>query len=119
MCWDGAIASSEATSPHKASLAAGMLRIYLLCWWAYALLPTEEPAQTENHPSDNLEGRGKKEASATLLAGSIVRTVRGYLEPWVMLRRYCRAYSAKPPPPQPKALLERVFSGQGLYLYVH
>jgi hypothetical protein len=36
-----------------------------------------------------------------------------------MLTRYWRAYSAKPPPQQLKALLERVFSGQGLYLYVH
>jgi SRSO17 transposase len=46
---------------------------FTFCWWAYGLLPTEEePAQTENHPSaDKLEGRGKKEASATLLAGSI------------------------------------------------
>jgi SRSO17 transposase len=46
---------------------------FTFCWWAYGLLPTEEePAQTENHPSaDNSEGRGKKEASAILLAGSI------------------------------------------------
>jgi hypothetical protein len=46
---------------------------FTFCWWAYGRLPTEEePAQTENHPSaDDSEGRGKKEASASLLAGGI------------------------------------------------
>jgi len=32
--------------------------------------------------------------------------------------RYWRAYSEKPPPKELEALLERVFSGRGLYLYV-
>lgn len=46
---------------------------FSFCWWAYGRLPTEEePAQRENRPSaDNSEGRGEKEASATLLAGGI------------------------------------------------
>jgi hypothetical protein len=48
-----------------------------------------------------------------------LRVVRGWLEPYVMLRRYWRAFSAMPPPPELKALLEWVFSGRGLYLYVH
>lgn len=46
-----------------------------------------------------------------------LRTVRVWLEPWVMLRRYCRAFSNLPPPPELRVLLERVFSGRGLYLY--
>jgi hypothetical protein len=36
-----------------------------------------------------------------------------------MLNRYWRAFCGKPPPPELEALLERVFSGRGLYLYVH
>jgi hypothetical protein len=46
---------------------------FTFCWWAYGRLPTEEePAQREKHPSaENSEGRGKKEASASLLAGGI------------------------------------------------
>jgi len=47
-----------------------------------------------------------------------LRAVRGWLEPWVMLWRYWRAFSNKPPPPELRALLDRVFSGRGLYLNV-
>jgi hypothetical protein len=35
-----------------------------------------------------------------------------------MLWRYWRAFSGMPPPKEPKALLEKVFSGKGLYLNV-
>jgi hypothetical protein len=35
----------------------------------------------------------------------------------VMLWRYWRAFSDLPPPAGLRALLERVFSGRGLYLY--
>ncbi len=34
-----------------------------------------------------------------------------------MLRRYWKAFSDLPPPLELKTLLERVFSGRGLYLY--
>jgi hypothetical protein len=34
-----------------------------------------------------------------------------------MLNRYWRAFSGMPPPLELEALLERVFSGKGLYLY--
>ena len=46
-----------------------------------------------------------------------LRAVRGWLEPWIMLWRYWRAFSGMPPPKELKALLERVFSGRGIYLY--
>jgi hypothetical protein len=35
-----------------------------------------------------------------------------------MLCRYWKAFTAKDPPEELGALLERVFSGEGLYLYV-
>jgi hypothetical protein len=44
--------------------------------------------------------------------------VRGWLEPWVMLWRYWRAFCDLSPPPELRALLEQVFSGRELYLYV-
>jgi len=46
-----------------------------------------------------------------------LRAMRAWLEPWVMLWRYWKAFSDKPPPPELRVLLERVFSGRGLYLY--
>jgi hypothetical protein len=36
-----------------------------------------------------------------------------------MLNRYWRAFCGKPRPPELRALLDWVFSGRGLYLYVH
>jgi hypothetical protein len=44
--------------------------------------------------------------------------VRTWLEPYVMLMRYWKAYSEKDPPKELRRLLEWVFSGRGLYLYV-
>jgi hypothetical protein len=46
-----------------------------------------------------------------------LRGVRAWLEPYVMLMRYWRAFSDLPPPKELKALLEWVFSGRGLYFY--
>jgi hypothetical protein len=46
-----------------------------------------------------------------------LRKVRAWLEPWVMLWRYWKAFSDLPPPKELRALLERVFSGKGLCLY--
>ena len=47
-----------------------------------------------------------------------LRRVRAWLEPYIMLMRYWRAFTDKDPPEELRALLERVFSGEGLYLYV-
>jgi hypothetical protein len=60
------------------------------------------------------EGKGRHRASWP----EALRAVRGWLEPWVMLWRYWRAFSDLPPPPELRTLLEIVFSGRGLYLYV-
>jgi hypothetical protein len=77
----------------------------------------DEPVeQMDNDPRADPAGRGKKEAQ-DILAGAL-RAVRGWLEPWIMLRRYWRAFCGMPPPQELRALLDRVFSGRGLYLYV-
>jgi hypothetical protein len=48
-----------------------------------------------------------------------LRRVRSWLEPYVMLVRYWKAYSDLPPPKELQKLLERLFCGEGLYLYAH
>jgi hypothetical protein len=48
-----------------------------------------------------------------------LRKIRSWLQPYVMLLRYWRAYTELPPPKEFQALLGRLFSAEGLYLYVH
>ena len=94
---------------------------FSFCWWAYGRLPTpspEEPAKCteEDLPAESVE-RGKKETQGVVAGG--VEGGEGWLEPYVMLGRYWKAYTDLPPPLELRALLESVFSGEGLYLYVH
>src|SRR5215213_9834222 len=97
-----------------------MLCAFSFCWWAYGHLPTEEAIpETEDTPPTDVDAAGRGERRPKVSWPETLRAVRGWLEPWIMLRRYWRAFSGMPPPPQLKALLERVFSGRGLYLYVH
>jgi hypothetical protein len=94
-----------------------VLWAFSFCWWAYGRLPTEELAETENEPTTaEPAGRGKRKLGASW--PEVLRAVRGWLEPWIMLWRYWKAFSGMPPPWELSALLERVFSGRGLYLYV-
>jgi hypothetical protein len=44
---------------------------------------------------------------------------KGWLEPYVMLNRYLRAFYGRLPPKELEALLESVFSSRGVYLYVN
>jgi hypothetical protein len=88
------------------------------CWWAYDHLPTDELVETENDLPAESEGRGKRRRRVVSWPEAL-RMVRGWLEPWVMLRRYWKAYSDKPSPKELQKLLEWMFSGRGLYLYVH
>ena len=90
---------------------------FSFCWWAYGRLPIEEMTEPENDVPTESAGRGKRKPRVSW--PEALRSVRAWLEAWVILWRYWRAYSNLPPPPQLKALLERVFWGRGLYLYVH
>ncbi len=46
-----------------------------------------------------------------------LRAVRAWLEPWIMLRRYWRAWSEQPPPGPLQGLLDSLAHGQPLFLY--
>jgi hypothetical protein len=46
-----------------------------------------------------------------------LRQVRSWLEPWVLLTRWWRAWSAQPPPRALQTLLDAVWRGQGIPLY--
>jgi len=66
--------------------------------------------------------RGKKLSKETGSRPSLcwpvaLRAVRGWLEPWIMLRRFWRAWSEQPPPPLLQHLLDQLGRGQGLFLY--
>ena len=62
-------------------------------------------------------GRGKK--GPGISCPEALRAVRGWLEPWIVLMRYWKAFSRMPPPEELRVLFEKVFSGGALYLYVH
>jgi hypothetical protein len=46
-----------------------------------------------------------------------LRRVRSWLEPWVLLGRWWRAWSTQPPPPALQALLDWLWRGQAIPLY--
>ncbi|MDQ3399207.1 MAG: hypothetical protein M3511_15875, partial [Deinococcota bacterium] len=47
-----------------------------------------------------------------------LRRVRAWLEPYLMLTRYWQAWSTLPPPRQLQRLLDWLFQGKPIYLYV-
>ncbi len=67
-------------------------------------------------------GWGKNQADADPQRPEVcwpvaLRKVRAWLEPWLMLGRYWRAWSPLPPPPELQALLSSVQRGFPIYLY--
>ncbi len=72
------------------------------------------PLRTERRKGKRSDARARL---AYLWWPEVLRRVRAWLEPYVMLIRYRRAFSELLPPPELSALLEWVFSGKGLYLY--
>ena len=45
------------------------------------------------------------------------RSVRAWLEPWIVLRRYWRVWSEQPPPGPLQGLLDSLGHGQHPFLY--
>ena len=77
-----------------------------------------------NNPTSPMRHQEKKrgapeKAHHPLLTWPVaLRQVRAWLEPWIMLQRYWQAWSVKPPPRQLQALLDWVWQGKPIYLYV-
>lgn len=105
---------------------------FAFCWWANAdvlegdappgvVLDREEPAPTSASAAAAAAGREKRNAEGRrrrlLCWPAALRRVRTWLEPCLMLWRYWKAFSDKPPPEELRALLELLFSSRGLYLY--
>ena len=101
---------------------------FAFCWWESAgLLQTSSPPGVFRKEETSIpaapEGVGRekrrtpKGCARPLSWPAALRKVRAWLEPYVMLMRYWRAFSDLSPPPELRALLKWVFSGKGLYLY--
>src|SRR5215203_4268753 len=95
---------------HPPSLAAGVLRLLVLLVGVQGMWRDEV-----------LSSRGGPQGpqAPPLSWPRALRKVRSWLAPYVMLWRYWRAFSGMPPPAELRRLLEQLFAGRGLYLYVH
>jgi hypothetical protein len=124
----GALPSQEGRSSHKAPLLAALVMCaFTFCWWANAdFLEEDVPPgvvleREEDTPTSTARAeRGERKIEKSWLLScwpEALRRVRRWLEPYVMLWRYWKAYSEKPPPEELRVLLELLFSGRGLYLY--
>ncbi len=73
-------------------------------------------------PAWRRQGRKKNQVEQSVCRPRVswpeaLRAVRAWLEPWVMLWRYWRGWSALPPPLELARLLEWVWQGRGINLY--
>ena len=101
---------------------------FSFCWWAceestevgsppvVVLRDGERPSSTAEGPSG---GKRKSTTEPPPSWPRALRKVRSWLQPYVMLLRYWGAYTDLPPPKELQQLLERLFGGEGVYLYVH
>ena len=102
---------------------------FTFCWWANAdyfleedvppgvVLEREEDASTSTAGVERGKKEDREEPSTSGLARGSEEGKEVALKPYVMLWRYWKAYSEKPPPEELRVLLELLFSGRGLYLY--
>ena len=94
---------------------------FSFCWWAYGRLPTDEGEQSAEHPEGDLPAwPARKERKQTLvgvLAGGVEggEGVAGTVGDAVAL---LESVLRSAQPTELRALLELVYSGQGLHLYV-
>jgi hypothetical protein len=101
---------------------------FSFCWWAceeyskvgsppvVVLRDGKRPSSTVEEPSG---GEKKSTTEPPLSWPRALRKVRSWLQPYVMLLRYWRAYTDLPPPKELQRLLEGLLCGERLYLYAH
>ncbi|HEX5882333.1 MAG TPA: IS701 family transposase [Actinomycetota bacterium] len=97
---------------------------FSFCWWAwFTKQPGHQAAPSDPHATP-AAARGRRPDSGQRTLTRVVswpvtlRRVRGWLTPWVVLRRWWRAWSTAPPPVQLGLLLDTAHAGQPLYLYI-
>ncbi len=105
---------------------------FSFCWYhaSHSCSSTTEDAREASEPPPSQEpevavdvtATGKKISKETgsrppLCWPVALRAVRGWLEPWIMLRRFWRAWSEQPPPPLLQRLLDQLGRGHALFLY--
>lgn len=102
---------------------------FTFCWWESSdfleaesspgvILGKEKHVPSAQTSTADGGKRSRARLKSPCLSWSLaLRRVRAWLEPYVMLMRYWRAFSDLPPPTELRVLLEWVFSGRGLYLY--
>jgi hypothetical protein len=76
--------------------------------------PTRVPTASAGMGKKISEGKGVRPQVSWPMA---LRAVRGWLEPWIMLRRYWHGWSQLPPPPAVQLLLSRLEQGHAISLY--
>ncbi len=100
---------------------------FSFCWWALSYaeqepeLDSQQPIMlkiAEEKVPVEAEGGKREERRPKLSWPQALRKVRAWLEPYLMLTRYWQAWSLKPPPRQLQRLLDWLFQGRPLYLYV-
>jgi hypothetical protein len=98
---------------------------FCFCWWAsdwaepnLVTAATGQPVPTLPAPPVEQQKKDLAMSPPILIWPVALRQVRAWLEPYLMLRRYWCAWSDRLPPPQLQALLDWLWQGQGIYLYV-
>jgi hypothetical protein len=101
---------------------------FSFCWWAYVQqqdtqreeivdrAPERQPVLERPETVGEKEEQCAQRSDRWMLSSWPVdlREVKRWLDPWVMLWRFWRAWSNAPPPPALQALLDAVGSGQPL-----
>lgn len=95
---------------------------FSFCWHAAVEhLDLGQPPEIVGDPEgdDPVEARsaGRGKIRSTLTWPAALRQVRAWLTPWIWLRRWWRAWSSAPPPPELHALLDALAHGYPLPFY--
>ena len=122
----------ETRPRHPKALAVSLLRLLpsrgiirlTLLWQNLTLLRTSKRqrlSQSRKRPG-LMPGLGEKKEPARAAHPQLSwpqarRSVRAWLSPWVLLRRFWQAWSALPPPHPLQQLLDSLSQGVPLYLY--
>jgi hypothetical protein len=104
--------------------AGGLRRVFLNPFGSCLERPRSPNPRRPGKAETTFPGSGKKSLVTEGFDGGLsswpvaLRHVRAWLEPGVMLWRYWRGWSDKPPPPALQRLLDWLWQGRGIELYI-